>query len=149
DVGTGTGTLARGFARRGCKVIGIDPDDRLLQKARELDATASVTVDYRIGRAEAIPLADASADVVSAGQCWHWFDGPQAAREISRITRPRGRILVAYFSWLPWPGTVVAATEHLILKNNPSWQLAGGNGFYLESLPHLYPAGFSGIETFS
>jgi SAM-dependent methyltransferase len=58
DVGTGTGTLARGFARRGCKVIGIDPDDRLLNQARQLDLTASVTIDYKIGYAEAIPLAD-------------------------------------------------------------------------------------------
>jgi SAM-dependent methyltransferase len=149
DVGTGKGTLARGFALRGCKVIGIDPDDRLLSQARQLDATASVTVDYKIGRAEAIPLGDESADIVSAGQCWHWFDGARAAREIGRITRPRGRIVVAYFSWLPWIGNVVEATERLILKYNPSWQLGGGNGVFLESLPHLYAAGFSQFETFS
>src|SRR5215510_11001666 len=58
DVGTGTGTLARGFALRGCKVIGIDPDDRLLSQARQLDAMASVTIDYKPGYAEAIPLGD-------------------------------------------------------------------------------------------
>src|SRR5215468_12355165 len=79
DVGTGTGTLARGFAMRGCKVIGVDPDDRLLNQARQLDAMASVTIDYKLGYAEAIPLADESADVVAAGQCWHWFDGPKSA----------------------------------------------------------------------
>jgi SAM-dependent methyltransferase len=149
DVGTGTGTLARGFALRRCKVIGIDPDDRLLDQARRLDAAASVTVDYKTGCAEAIPLADDSADIVSAGQCWHWFDGPRAAREISRITRPRGHIVVAFFSWLPWPGNVVEATERLIVKYNPSWQFGGGNGFHLGSLPPLYEAGFSGFETFS
>ncbi len=44
DVGTGTGTLARGFAKRGAKVIGIDPDERLLQQARRLDTAAGVTV---------------------------------------------------------------------------------------------------------
>jgi SAM-dependent methyltransferase len=149
DVGTGTGTLARGFALRGCKVIGIDPDDRLLNQARQLDAAASVTVDYKTGCAEAIPLAHDSADIVSAGQCWHWFDGPRAAREVSRITRPRGRVVMAFFSWLPLPGNVVEATEHLIMKHNPSWHFDGGNGFHLESLPHLYATGFSGFETFS
>ena len=126
DVGTGTGTLARGFARRGCKVIAIDPDDRLLNQARQLDATASVTVAYKIGCAEAIPMADDSADIVSAGQCWHWFDGPKAAREVARITRPHGRVVVAFFAWLPWPGSVAEATEHLIVKHNPSWQFGGG-----------------------
>jgi SAM-dependent methyltransferase len=149
DVGTGTGTLARGFALRGCKVIGIDPDDRLLNQARQLDARASVVVDYKIGRAEAIPLGDESADIVSAGQCWHWFDGARAAREIGRITRPHGRIVVAYFSWLPWPGNVVKATERLILKHNPRWQLSGGNGVFLESLPHLSAARYSALEAFS
>ena len=71
DVGTGAGTLARGFALRGCKVIGIDPDGRLLDQARRLDAAAEATVEYKIGSAEAIPLPDGVADVVSAGQSWH------------------------------------------------------------------------------
>jgi SAM-dependent methyltransferase len=149
DVGTGTGTLARGFALRGCKVIGIDPDDRLLNQARRLDGAASVAIDYKIGYAETIPLGDGVADVVTAGQCWHWFDGPAAANEISRVTRPNGRVVVAYFSWLPLPGNVVEATEHLILKHNPNWRFGGMNGVDFSSLPHLYAAGFSGFETFS
>ena len=149
DVGTGTGTLARGFARRGCQVIGIDPDERLLNQARQLDAAASVNIDYRIGLAEALPLPDEFADVVSAGTCWHWFDGPTAAREIARVTKPQGRVVVAYFSWLPLPGNVVEATERLIIKHNPSWQFGGGNGFDLTSLAHLPLTGFSNFETFS
>lgn len=149
DVGTGTGTLARGFALRGAKVIGIDPDDRLLDQARRLDAAAFATVEYKIGMAEAIPLPDGVADVVSAGQCWHWFDGRKAAGEFSRITRPHGRVVVAYFSWLPLPGNLVEATERLIMKHNRNWSFGGGNGFDLGSLPHLQTAGFSRIETFS
>src|SRR5262245_3577488 len=149
DVGTGTGTLARGFAMRGCKVIGVDPDDRLLNQARQLDAMASVTIDYKLGYAEAIPLADESADVVAAGQCWHWFDGPKSAREFARVIRPDGHVAVAYFSWLPLPGNVVEATERLIMKHNPNWHFGGGNGVDFSSVPHLYAAGFSGFETFS
>ena len=149
DVGTGTGTLARGFALRGCKVIGIDPDGRLLDQARRLDDDASATVEYKIGSAEAIPLPDGIAEVVSAGQCWHWFDGPKAAGEFSRITKPHGRVVVAYFSWIPFPGNVVEATEQLIMKHNRNWGFGGGNGFDLRSLPHLQAAGFSRVETFS
>ena len=44
DVGTGTGTLARGFAARGATVIGIDPDERLTAEARRLDEAASVKI---------------------------------------------------------------------------------------------------------
>ena len=149
DVGTGTGTLARGFALRGAKVIGIDPDGRLLDQASRLDVAASATVEYKIGTAEAIPLPDGVADVVSAGTCWHWFDGQKAALEFSRITKPGGHAVVAYFSWLPFPGNVVEATERLIEKHNRNWKFGGGIGVDFRSLPHLHAAGFSGVETFS
>jgi SAM-dependent methyltransferase len=149
DVGTGTGTLARGFALRGARVIGIDPDGRLLDQACRLDVAASATVEYKIGTAEAIPLPDGVADVVSAGQCWHWFDGQKASGEFARITKPHGRVVVAYFSWIPLPGSVVEATERLIMKHNRNWGFGGGNGFDLGSLPHLQAAGFSRVETFS
>lgn len=36
DLGTGTGALARGFARRGCRVTGIDPSESMLAAARQL-----------------------------------------------------------------------------------------------------------------
>lgn len=149
DVGTGTGTLARGFARRGARVIGIDPDERLLQQARRLDAATCVAVEYKVGTAEQMPLADASADIVTAGQCWHWFAGPQAAAEFARIVEPGGHVVVAHFDWLPWPGNVVEATERLIMQFNPRWHFGGGNGFHPESVPHLYAAGFRDFESFS
>jgi len=149
DLGTGTGSLARGFARRGCCVIGIDPDSRLLAQARELDGEAGVEVDYRIGRAEETALAAGSVDVVAAGQCWHWFDRTAAAREASRILRPDGRILIAHFDWIPLPGNLVEATEKLILVHSPSWPGAGGVGVYAPWLRDLGEAGFREIETFS
>jgi SAM-dependent methyltransferase len=149
DLGTGTGTLARGFARRGCKVIGIDPDERMLAEARRLDQSAGVSADYRKGVAESVPLPDRTADVVSAGQCWHWFDAPRAAAEIARLTKPGGFVLVAHFDWLPWAGNAVEATERLIEAHNPDWHLGRGNGFHPESLPHLHRVGFRGFETFS
>ena len=46
DLGTGTGTLARGFARRGCRVTAIDPSPALLDEARRLDREAGQSVDY-------------------------------------------------------------------------------------------------------
>jgi len=106
-------------------------------------------VEYKIGTAEAIPLPDGVADVVSAGQCWHWFDGKKAAMEFSRITKPHGRVVVAYFSWLLSPGNVVEATERLIKKHNRNWKFGGGIGVDFRSLPHLQAAGFSRVETFS
>ncbi len=45
DIGTGTGSLARGFASRGCNVIGIDPAEKMLNEARELDRNAGIQVE--------------------------------------------------------------------------------------------------------
>mgnify|MGYP001204066085 CR=1 FL=1 len=69
DLGTGTGTLARGFASRGCDVIGIDPAAAMLAEARRLADAVALTIDFRLGKAEATGQPAQSADVVSAGQC--------------------------------------------------------------------------------
>lgn len=101
DVGTGTGALGRGFAARGARVIGIVPSPHLLDEARKLDVASGVQVEYKVGSAESIPVPDDIADVACAGQCWHWFDPVAAAREMHRIVRPGGRVVVAYLDWLP------------------------------------------------
>ena len=90
DLGTGTGTLARGFARRGCSVIGVDPDERMIAQARELDRKAGVSIEYVEATAESTTLEAGIAHVVTAGQCWHWFDRPRALAEVQRILLPGG-----------------------------------------------------------
>ncbi len=149
DLGTGTGSLGRLFARRGCSAVGLDPSEPLLAQARELDREAGVAVTYRVGRAEATGFEDAAFDVVTAGQCWHWFDRPAASREALRILRPGGRIVIAHYDWLPLPGNVVEATEALILRHNPAWRGAGGHGVYPRWFGDLSGAGFGALESFS
>lgn len=149
DLGTGTGTVARGFALRGCDVIGVDPSTALREEAERLDRAAGASVRYIEAIAEATGLDDRSADVVTAGQCWHWFDGPRAAAEMRRILVPAGRLVIGRFDWLPLPGNVVEATERLILKHNPGWAFAGGNGFHPECALDAAIAGFGDLETFS
>lgn len=149
DLGTGTGTLARGFARRGCCVIGIDPDARLLAQARELDAEAGIEVEYRVAQAERTRLEAGSFDVVAAGQCWHWFDRSAATREASRILQPSGFIVIAHFDWIPLRGNVVEATEELIERHNPDWKFGGGMGVHPWWLRGLGEGGFRDIQTFS
>ncbi|MBM3115776.1 class I SAM-dependent methyltransferase [Jeongeupia naejangsanensis] len=149
DVGTGTGTLARGFALRGARVAGIDPAETMLAQARQLDGEAGVRVDYRVAKAEGTGLPDGEFDVVTAGQCWHWFDRDKAAREAWRLLRRGGMLAIAHFDWLPLAGNVVAATEALILKHNPDWRGAGGNGIHPQAFTDLATAGFVGIESFA
>jgi SAM-dependent methyltransferase len=149
DLGTGTGSLARGFARRGCRVIGIDPSREMLQAACELDADAGASVEYRVARAEETGLPDATYDVVAAGQCWHWFDRPRAATEAARILEPDGILVIAHFDWIPLPGNMVRATEELIEHHNPDWKMGRGLGVHPLWLRDLGEAGYRDLETFS
>ncbi|MEQ8898233.1 MAG: methyltransferase domain-containing protein [Roseovarius sp.] len=149
DIGTGTGTLARGLARLGLQTTALDPSDDLMAQAARLDAETGVTTTYIKGTAESLPFDDAAFDLVTAGQCWHWFDRPRAAAEAARVLRPGGRCLIAHFDWLPLPGNVVAATEALILAHNPAWAGADGTGLYPAWLSDLAIAGFTKIETVS
>lgn len=149
DLGTGTGTVARGLAGLGLQVTGLDPSLSLMQQAARLDRAAGVQVIYREGRAEATGVATASADLVTAGQCWHWFDRPAAAQETARVLRPGGRLIIAHFDWLPLPGNMVEATEALILRYNPEWAGAGGSGIYPAWTHDMAAAGFEDIETLS
>jgi SAM-dependent methyltransferase len=149
DLGTGTGSLARLFASRGCVVTGVDIAAPLLEQARRLDRESGVEVAYIEAPAEATGLPSATFDLVSAGQCWHWFDRDAAAREVARLLVPDGRVLIAHFDWIPVAGNVVAATEEIILRYTPTWPFAGRAGLYPQWLMDLQSAGFTGIETFS
>ena len=149
DLGTGTGTVARGLAARGCEVTGLDRSGPLMEQAAELDREAGVSVTYVNAPAERTDLPAAHFDLVSAGQCWHWFDRPRAAAEARRLLKPGGKIVIGHFDWIPTPGNVVDATEKLIEKHNPKWEFGGRSGIYPLWPGDLSGAGFKNIETFS
>jgi SAM-dependent methyltransferase len=147
DLGTGTGALARVFARRACAVTGLDPAPALLDEARRLDAEAGVDVSYRVGRAEDTGLQAGGWDVVAAGQCWHWFDRRGAAEEVRRLLVPGGALVICHMDYLVQPGNVSAASEELILEHNPAWAMSGGTGIHADWTRDV--TGFTGLETFS
>ena len=149
DLGTGTGTLARGLALRGCTVTGLDISAALMEEAQRLDQEAGVAISYVKASAEHTGLPDASFEVITAGQCWHWFDRPRAAQEALRLLVAHGCLVIAHFDWIPLPGNVVEATEKLIEAHNPTWKLGGGRGMYPAWLRDVGIAGFHAIETFS
>jgi SAM-dependent methyltransferase len=149
DLGTGTGTLGRGFALRGCDVTGLDPSVELLEQARALDQRAGVDTRYVVARAEDTGLPACTFDVVAAGQCWHWFDRARAANEARRVLTAQGRLVIAYFDWIPVLGNMVEATEKLIEHHNPQWKFGGGVGVHPQVLRDVAAAGFRAIETFS
>jgi SAM-dependent methyltransferase len=94
DVGCGTGISARLLAERGCRVIGIEPNDSMRAEAETTPTIGSV--DYRTGKAEATGLEDGIADAVVAAQAFHWFDGDAALQEFHRLLRPSGWVTLLW-----------------------------------------------------
>ena len=74
DIGTGTGLVAREFARRGARVAGTDIAAGQIAAAHAAAEREGLAIDVRVAGAEACPHPDASFDVVSASQCWMYFD---------------------------------------------------------------------------
>jgi ubiquinone/menaquinone biosynthesis C-methylase UbiE len=88
DVGAGTGISSRLFARRGAKVIAIEPNLRMRSQAE-----SDPNVEWSEGTAQHIGLPDASVDLVVAAQAFHWFATIEAMREFARIARWRAALL--------------------------------------------------------
>ena len=89
DLAAGSGKLTRPLAALGCEVIAIEP-------VAEMRAAIGPTVRALDGTAEAMPLPDDSADAVTVGQAFHWFDGPKALAEIERVLRPGGALALVW-----------------------------------------------------
>src|SRR3712207_3091011 len=77
DLGTGTGTVARGMAKLGVTVTACDISEEMIEQARRIDADNGIEITYLCARAEDTSLPDQSFDLVTCGQCWHWFDGAE------------------------------------------------------------------------
>lgn len=146
DVGAGTGLAAIELAQRGANVVAIDPAAAQLEQARRLAREAGVSLRTITASAEQTTLADDSVDLVIASQAWHWFDPVHAGREAYRILRPGGVLLTVSFDYLPTRSDAARRTEDLILKYNPTWPLAGGNGCHIKPLADLPAAGFIRLQ---
>jgi SAM-dependent methyltransferase len=86
DVGCGTGIAARMFARRGCQVLGIEPDARMAAVARR----GGLRVED--GTFEEWHPAGRRFDLLTSAQAWHWVDPRQGATKAAQVLRPGGRI---------------------------------------------------------
>jgi ubiquinone/menaquinone biosynthesis C-methylase UbiE len=96
DAGTGTGHTALAFARHAGHVVAVDFTENMLAQGRQLAAAQGITnVDFRQGDAEALPVDDASFDlVVSRYSAHHWPHPQQALREFIRVLKPGGRLIL-------------------------------------------------------
>lgn len=91
DVGAGTGISARLLADRGALVYAVEPNAAMRHAAAPHRRVHAVE-----GTAERTGLADASLDLVTAFQAYHWFDPESTHREFVRVLKPGGRVALVW-----------------------------------------------------
>lgn len=123
DLGTGTGVLPRNMYRYGAKWTATDISENQIAQARIL--SEGMDIDYHVAATEDINFPDDSFDVVTACQCFWYFDHETLMPKLWRMLRQGGSILVLYMAWLPFEDKIAGESEKLALKYNPDWSGAG------------------------
>lgn len=105
DAGTGPGTLAREIARHQpqFQVYGVDLSSDMIRLAREHTARELLAerVHFDVGNIAHLPYADHSFDViVSTISMHHWYELTQPLRDLYRVLKPGGRLLIYDFRFM-------------------------------------------------
>ena len=98
DVGCGTGALLRALGDRlpaTVELMGVDPAPTMIEVGRAVVRGRS-NVRLEIASAEQLPVPDERFDlVISTVSFHHWAIQAAGLREVSRVLRPRGRLVLA------------------------------------------------------
>ncbi|UNZ16349.1 class I SAM-dependent methyltransferase [Streptomyces sp. 891-h] len=90
DVGAGTGISTAQLLEHGADVVAIEPGEGMATRFRKTLPDAPLVR----GDANALPLADASQDLLTYAQSWHWTDTTRAVPEALRVLRPGGSLVI-------------------------------------------------------
>ena len=123
DIGTGTGVIPRNMYRYGAKWIGTDISENQIEQAKIL--SKDMDIEYYACSAERLDFSDNSFDVITACQCFWYFDHEKIIPNFHRFLKKDGRILVLYMAWLPFEDKIAGESEKLVLKYSPNWSGAG------------------------
>ncbi len=91
DVGCGTGIMTYVLATFCHSVIGVDKEEEMVETAKE---NASGNCSFKVSPAEILSFPDASFDLITVAQAFHWFDHDKAIKEFRRVIRPNGLVVI-------------------------------------------------------
>jgi SAM-dependent methyltransferase len=131
DVGCGTGISSRLFQAAGCRVLGVEPDPRMAERARQGGT------DVEVAKFEDWDTAGRSFDTVIAAQAWHWVDLVAGAAKAAEALRPGGRLAVFWNAFNP-PLELRESFGAVYRRVLPDSPLAG---FWSRPAVDLYRAG--------
>ena len=126
DLGSGTAVLPVNMYHTGAEFTATDISEnqiefgRKIAKERKLD-----NINFKVCSAENTGFEDNTFDVVTAVQCFQYFNADKATKEIRRVLKPDGLFCKIFMDWLPFEDEVIGEMENLVLKYSPDWSGAG------------------------
>ncbi len=130
DVGIGTGVSAQPFLAGGCRVLGVEPDERMAEFARQRG------FEVEVAKFEEWGATGRTFDAVISGQAWHWVDPVVGAAKAADVLRPGGLLAVFWNVFQPPP--VLAEAFQAVYR-----QVLPGSPFFRAAAPGI--AAYSGL----
>lgn len=136
DLGSGTAVLPINMSYTGANFTAADISENQVNFGRQLAYEKGIkNIEFKVCSAEDTGFKDNSFDVVTAVQCFHYFNAEKAAAEISRILKGDGLFCKIFMDWLPYEDDKIHEMEQLVLKYNPEW-----NGCGFKEYKYLFPS---------
>ncbi len=121
DLGTGTGVLPRNMYHFGAEWVGTDISENQILAAKALSKENGMDIEYYAVSAEDLPFENPSFDVITACQCYWYFDYKKLTPKLARLLKKDGKLLLLVLNWLPFEDEIAFRSERTVLKYNPTW----------------------------
>lgn len=134
DLGTGTGVIPRGLADYGASIIGVDISNEQIEQAKKLSDDFK-NIEYMACPVEDIEFEENTFDVITACQCFWYFDPKIIVDKIKHMIKPNGMFLKIYMSYLK-DDPIAKESNLLVKKLNSNW--AGGSPSVKDLTTHYF-----------
>lgn len=125
DLGTGTGVLPRNMYRYGARWTGTDISPEQIGQAKRLAEASHMNINFLTVPAEETDFPKDSFDVVTACQCFWYFDHKRLMPKLADMLKKNGKLVILFMAWLPNEDKIAGKSEEIVLKYSPKWSGAG------------------------
>lgn len=147
DIGSGTGLFSQQLLTTDAKVLGVEPNDAM-RVAAEADLGGEESFTSINGTAEQTGIADASVNLITAAQAFHWFDIAAFRKECLRILKPGGKVALLWNDRLTDSSPFLEGYEQLLIEYGTDYKEVNHRHVDAETIGRFYGNSNVTAETF-
>jgi SAM-dependent methyltransferase len=136
DLGTGTGVLPKNLYNPKAAITGVDISEEQIAFAKREAEKSGRNINYIVSPAESTGLPGNSFDIITAAQCFWYFDREKMRSEIKRLLKPGGKFVKIFMNW-DTGDTIASQSIASVIKYNPAWSggITGDADMYDDIFP--------------